>query len=78
MIEKYLIEAGASIGEKISKVEVVDGKSVGCLDTYLIKFNHNKKAHSVLIHQRDFDNIVGGKNLDLLQKKIEAALQKSF
>lgn len=78
MIEKHLIEAGTNIGKKISKVDVVDGKSVGCLDTLLIKFNNNKNSHSIIISQNDFDNIIGGRNLDLLETKIEAALQKSL
>lgn len=78
MIEQHVIKAGVSIGEKISKVVIINGISIGCLDTYLIKFYNNNKSHNIIIPQKEYDNIVGGGNLDLLEKKIKAALQKSL
>jgi hypothetical protein len=76
MIHDYVKNVAAQIGMSLSRVEIVNGQDVGCLDVSLVKIT--TKGHTVrtLVYQADIDNLKNGNECDLLKLKILAALSR--
>ncbi len=50
MIQKYISDLAAKMGIELTKIDLVDGKSVGCLDVYLVKISAHSHETAVLVY----------------------------
>ncbi len=74
MIKKYVSACAVGMGVKLSKVLLVDGKSVGCLDVYLLKISSKGHYAEVLVFQAELDIMKQGICCDPLEARIRTAL----
>ena len=76
MITKYVSDIAAQMGMKLSKVSLVDGRPLGCLDVYLLNMSAKERIVSALIFQADLENLEKGISSDRLEVRMRAALQR--
>jgi hypothetical protein len=74
MIEKYVSGIADQMGMKLSKVSLIGGKSLGCLDAHSLMMSTKKCNVSVMIHQTDLDNLENKVACDVLELRIQQAL----
>ena len=76
MIHDYANELAAQMGIQLSKISVIEGQSVGCLDVYLVHLSTKDHLVSALVHRTDFDNLHIGNYSDRLELKLRVALSR--
>lgn len=76
MIQEYASSLAAQLGITLSRIAVVRGQDVGCLDVYLLHLDHNEKQASVLVYQDELDGLHSGSASRQLEQKIRAALTR--
>jgi hypothetical protein len=76
MIKEYANNLASQLGIKLSRITVVKGQDVGCLDVYLLHLNVQEKQASVLVHQSELDVLHKGAASGQLELKIRAALTR--
>lgn len=76
MIHDYANNLAAQMGIQLSKVSVIEGQSVGCLDVYLLHMSTKDHLVSALVHRTDFENLHCGNNSDRLELKLRVALSR--
>jgi hypothetical protein len=76
MLEEYIISLADQMGMYLSHIRVVDGKTVGCLDAYLLNISAKGKTVGALAYQSEMDCINKGLQSDRLELKIRMALSK--
>jgi len=74
MIKEYVSVLAAIMGIPLSTVTVVEGRSVGCLDAYLLNLGIHDQQVTVLVHQHELDILQNGSCCDRLESKIRSAL----
>jgi translation initiation factor 6 (eIF-6) len=76
MIQEYAADLAAQMGIKLSRISVMEGRNVGCLDAYLLHLGTNGRLVSALVYQSELDNLKSGFDCDQLEVKIRAALSR--
>jgi len=76
MIEKYVTDIASQMGMKLSKVSLVDGRPLGCLDVYLLNIATKERIVGALIFQADLENLEKGICSDRLEVRMRSALSR--
>jgi hypothetical protein len=76
ILKEYVAYIAAPKGITISRVSMVEGRNVGCVDTHLLNITSEGQTVSVLVYQSDLDILENGLSCDRLEFKIRAALSK--
>jgi hypothetical protein len=76
MISDYVNSLAVQMGIHLSKVSVIDGRDVGCLDVHLLRLSSSDQNVSVLVRQSDLDELMGDSGCDKLEQKIRSALSR--
>ena len=76
MIHKYVYDLARQMGISLTRMTVVDGRSVGCLGVHLLHFGTSGKLVSALVHQSDLDDLKNDICCDRLELKIRVALSR--
>jgi hypothetical protein len=74
MIRDYVNSLAVQMGIHLSKVSVVNGRDVGCLDVHLLHLSSSDQNVSVLVRQSDLDELTEESGSEKLEQKIRAAL----
>lgn len=76
MIQGYAADLAAQMGMKISRVSVVEGQRVGCLDVHLLNIYADRQLVSALVYQSELDELHNGSSCERLEMKIRSALSR--
>lgn len=76
MIISHAGDLAVQMGIKLSRVSVVDGKSIGFLDCYLLHLYLDEQKVSVLIYQPELEDLQNGIYNDRIDSKIRAVLKQ--
>lgn len=76
MINKYVSGIAGQIGMKLSKVTLVDGRPLGCSDTYLLNMSAKERIVSAIIYRTDLENLEKGVGCKRLEIRIRSALSR--
>ena len=74
MIQEYVRDIAAQMKIQVSKVSVVEGRKVGCLDVHLLNVTSNDRLVSVLVYQSELDKLQIGERCERLESRIRTAL----
>lgn len=77
MIREYTVNLAAQMGIKLSRVSIVEGRKVGCLDVHLLKLAADGQRVSTLVYQSELDGLHSGSSCcERLELKIRSALSR--
>ena len=76
MIKEYAAGLAAQVGIKLSRVSVVEGRRVGCLDVHLLHLDAEGQRVSALVYQSELDELQSRSCCERLELKIRAALSR--
>ena len=76
MIQEFTTDLAAQMGIQLSRVSVVEGRQVGCLDVYLLSLAADDHLVSTLIYQSELDHLQNGSDTGQLETKIRSALER--
>ncbi len=76
MIQKYISDLAAKMGIKLTRIDLVDGASVGCLDVYLLKIGTTTAKTEALLYQADVNSLTQGIPSDRLETRVRTALAR--
>jgi hypothetical protein len=74
MLQAYVTDIADQMGIQLSRVSVIEGRAVGCLDAYLLHLASDNQKVSVLVYLPELDNLQQGSCCDRLELKIRSAL----
>lgn len=76
MIKEYAADIAAEMGATLSKISVIEGQRIGCLDVHLLKLACDGQVASALVYQSELDTLQRGVHCDRLEVKIRSALSR--
>lgn len=76
MIQEYVVDLAAQMGIKLSRVSMVEGRRVGCLDVHLLNLAADGQRVSTLVYQSELDGLQSGSGCERLELKIRSALSR--
>jgi hypothetical protein len=76
MVKEYVTDLALQMGITKLRVSVVEGKLVGCLDSYLLNISSNSYIVSVLVYQSEMDDLDKGVQGERFEIKIRSALSR--
>ncbi|MFA7405533.1 MAG: hypothetical protein WC007_16185 [Pelobacteraceae bacterium] len=76
MITEYAAEVATRMGMKLSKVSLIEGRTVGCLDTHSLMMSSNGCNVSTIIYQADLEKLENRIECDRLELRIQQALTR--
>jgi hypothetical protein len=76
MIKEYVSDIAEQMGISSVEVSLVEGSTVGCVDTHLLQISFKNQMVSALVYQSELDNLLKGIKSDRLDLKIRAALER--
>lgn len=76
MIEKYVSELAEQMGMKLSKIYLVEGKLVGCLDSHTLMMSSKGCNVSTIIYQTDLEHLKQGNGCSHLEANIREKLSR--
>ncbi|MFA7405532.1 MAG: hypothetical protein WC007_16180 [Pelobacteraceae bacterium] len=76
MIKKFVSGISTTMGINLSKVSLVDGQSLGCIDVQLLNMSSKGQVVSALIFQADIENLKNGVGCDSLEVRLRASLSR--
>jgi hypothetical protein len=74
MTNEFVNNIARQMGIKLSNVSLIDGQTLGCLDSYLIDMTSKGKTVGVLIYKRDIESLLAGTECPRIEVKIRASL----
>lgn len=74
MIQDYVHDIAAQMKIQLSKLSVVEGCNVGCLDVHLLNLTSNGHQQSALVYQSEMDKIQTGECCERLDLRIRSTL----
>jgi len=75
MVSEYVISFANQIGVKLTDVRLVEGRTVGCIDVYLLHMVANNRQTSMLVYQSDLDALQNGSCVTNLDNRLNTVLQ---
>jgi hypothetical protein len=76
MLKEYVAYIAAPKRIPVSRVSIIEGRNVGCIDTHLLNITSRGQIASVLVYQSDLDKLENGLSCDRLEFQIRATLSK--
>jgi intergrase/recombinase len=76
MIREYVTNFAVQNGIQLSRVQFVEGRSVGCLDVHLLHLVADQHQVSALVYQSELEALQRGTCVDRLDMKLRAALSR--
>ena len=76
MIQNLAHNLASDMGITLTRVSIVDGTRLGCLDVHLLHLSSDRHLSSALIHQSEIDNLHTGEQTGRLETKIRDALTR--
>lgn len=76
MIETYVESLAGQMGIQLSKISVVEGREVGCLDVHLLHMHVGGQRVSALVYQSEMDELLRESACERLEIKIRTALAR--
>jgi hypothetical protein len=76
MMTKYVSDIAQDMGIKLSKVSLVEGKTLGCRDTHLLMLSSKGCNDSTIIYQTDLDHLAHEGDKNRLDDRIRATLNR--
>ena len=76
MIREYVADLAAQTGIKLSRVSVVEGRRIGCLDMHLLHLAADGQLVSTLVYQSELDELQSDSCSERLELKIRTALSR--
>lgn len=76
MIETFARDIALQMGIQLSRVSIVEGRVVGCLDVHLLNLAAKGQMVSALVYQAELDDLQNGLSSDRLELKIRATLSR--
>lgn len=76
MIKEFATDLAAKAGIRLSRVSVVEGQRIGCLDVHLLHLAADDKLVSALVYQSELDELTSSSCCDRLEVKIQSALAR--
>lgn len=74
MLTEYISNFATRMGMSTPKVSLVDGQSLGCIDTHLVNISTKGSIVSALIFRKDLENLANGVGCVRLEARIRRAL----
>ena len=74
MIREYAADLAAQTGIKLSRVSVVEGHRIGCLDVHLLHLAADGQLVSAFVYQSELDKLQVGESCERLESRIRSAL----
>ena len=75
-LSKLINEVAGEMGMTLTKVQIVDGRRLGCRDAHLIKISADGNLTSTIIHECEFDAHAGQSCSERTKNKIRTAILK--
>jgi hypothetical protein len=76
MIQEYAADLATQQGINLSRVSIIEGRKVGCLDMHLLNLAANGHLVSTLVYQSELDELQSGACCERLERKIQSALSR--
>lgn len=76
MIQEYVYGIAAQMNIQLSRVSVVEGRNVGCLDVHLLNLTSKDQLVSALVYQSELDKLQIGDSCERLESRIRSALSR--
>ena len=76
MINNFVNGLASQMGIHLSRLSVVEGRRVGCLDVHLLNLAFNEHSVSTLVYQSELDHISSGSHCERLEVKVRSALSR--
>jgi hypothetical protein len=76
MIQECAADLATQQGINLSRVSIIEGRKVGCLDMHLLNLVANGHLVSTLVYQSELEELQSGACCDRLETKIRAALSR--
>jgi hypothetical protein len=76
VINNYVKDAALQSGLILENVSVVEGITVGVVDSYLVYLASGNHEVSALVYQQDFENLRHGRTCDRLSLRIRNAIAR--
>lgn len=76
MIKKYVNDIAAPMGIQLSRVSLMDGKFVGCLDSHSLMISADGCNVTTIIYQTDLDLLKNGGDCHWLDARIRETLSR--
>lgn len=74
MIQDYVRNIASQMKIQLSRLSMVEGRSVGCLDAHLLNLTSNGHQLSTIVYQSELDIIQIGDSCGKLESRIHSAL----
>lgn len=74
MIMEFVSDISTQMGMKLTKVSLIDGKSVGCLDTHSLMMHSKGCNVSTIVYQSDLEQLESGNECRRLETSIREKL----
>ena len=75
-LSKLINEVAGEMGIALTKVQIVDGRRLGCRDAHLIKIAADGNISSAIIHECEFNVHAGQSCSERTKNKIRSAILK--
>ncbi|OGU15555.1 MAG: hypothetical protein A2076_12880 [Geobacteraceae bacterium GWC2_53_11] len=76
MIEQFVSGIATRMGMNLSKVTLVDGQPLGCIDVQLLNMSSKGHVVSALVFQVDIENLKNGVGCDSLEVRMRSSLSR--
>lgn len=76
MLEKFVLALSSQMGMSLSKVSIVEGQPLGCIDVQLVTMYSKGRVVSALVFQADINNLESGAGCDSLEVRMRGALSR--
>lgn len=76
MIKKYVSNIATQMGMKPPNVSLVEGHSLGCIDTHLVNISTKGRIVGALIFNSDLESLAKGEGSDRLEIRIRSSLAR--
>lgn len=75
-IENFIFDLAIQVGIALSRITVIEGREVGCLDVLLLRIVANDYQVHALVYQSELNELLKGRRPGRLELKILEALQR--
>jgi hypothetical protein len=76
MLQNLAHNLASDLGVALTRVSIVNGTRLGCLDVHLLHMSSGRHLSSALIHQSEIDSLHKGEQTGRLETKIRDALTR--
>ncbi len=74
MIDDYVKAVANQLGIRLSRIEMIDGQAVSCLDAHLLHLSAEGHTVSAIVHSQELDVVLAGKFCEPLELRLLSVL----